>query len=214
MIPNKIIGIAKNYPTKQLPYPIFFTKPWSSILSSSTSQVIKLKKEFSLSTNYEFELGVIIGKTTKSIKEKDYKDYIGGYILALDLTEKTRNPMMTKTSDSQLISKGLDGYTPIGKFIEKEKIPDPNEVYMELYVNNQLVQNGKTGDLVYKISQQMVMLSEYMVLNKGDILLSGTYNNINIIRPKDRIHGVSYINSNNNNEKRLISEIRFEVQEE
>lgn len=205
---NKIIGIVKNYPNKFLSYPVFFSKPWSSILNQDESNIIKLKEDCKV--NYEFELGVVIGKETKCIKQDDYLNYIGGYVLGLDLTELTRNPLVNKNHNSQLISKGMDYFTPLGEFIEKEKIVDPNQVFLELYINDKLVQNGKTGDLVYKISEQICILSYYTTLFPGDIILTGTYNNPNLLFPGDKIRGTSFI-TNNVNEKKELSNINFKV---
>ena len=182
----------------------------SSILNQDESNVIKLKEDYRV--NYEFELGVVIGKETEGIKQEDCLNYIGGYVLGLELTELTRNPIIYKTHTSQLNSKGMNYLTPLGEFIEIDKIKDPNDLFLELYINK-LVQNGKTFNLVYKISEQLCILSYYTTLYPGDIILTDTYINPNLLFPGDKIRGKSFITTSTN-ENKEISNINFIIDEQ
>lgn len=199
---NKIIGIARNFQrtpaTKD--YPVFFSKPWSSLVLNGDN--IKLQKNTII--NYEFELGVMISKECKRIKAKDYLNYIGGYFLSLDLTENSGIPLRTKNGGTWTLCKGYDYLTPIGEFIEKKSIPNPNNVVLELVLNGKRVQLGNTKDFTYSIDDQIEILSYHSTLYPGDLLLTGTFDNMCPINIGDKLEGNLYLNHDNsssNNEK-------------
>lgn len=200
---NKIIGIARNYNNLQnsIPkkYPIFFTKPMNSIVLHGNP--IKIEKEIEF--NYELELGVMIGKKCSNISRNDYLDYIGGYFLTLDLTEKSTIPLIAKNQGTWTVSKGYDYSTPVGEFINKELIPDPNNVILELLQNGKRVQLGCPKDLIYNISEQISILSHTLTLHPGDLILTGTYDNIGGIRIGDTLEGLLYLNKGKTEKNRI-----------
>lgn len=208
---NKIIGIAKNYPNKLYSYPIFFSKPWSSIITQRNNlgnqNILYIMENCNI--HYELELGVIIYNKANSIDKANYLDYIGGYCLCLDITDKQRSPLVNNDYSPQLLSKGMDNFLPIGDFIEKESIADLNNIRLELYINNLLIQKGNISQLVYSIDEQIAILSHHCTLNKGDIILTGFFpsGNNEKMSLNDEIVGKAVDNKSN----KVISSIEFIV---
>jgi 2-keto-4-pentenoate hydratase/2-oxohepta-3-ene-1,7-dioic acid hydratase in catechol pathway len=210
-IVNKIIGIARNFSREGgiKDYPVLFSKPWSTLVLPNNP--IKITKD--LIINYELELGVMIGKECSRIKREEYLDYIGGYFLTLDLTEKSEIPFVTKDGGTWTICKGIDYLTPIGEFIDKSSIPDPNNVVLELIQNDKIVQLGNTRDLTYTIDEQIELISYYVTLYPGDLLLTGTFDNVNPINIGDSLVGNLYALSGNDSlkkDKKLVLDFPYD----
>lgn len=132
---------------------------------------------------HEVELGVVISKHGKFITEEDAMDYVLGYVLALDMTinlELDKYPI--------LLLKSFDTSCPISEFIDKSKIPDPDNVDLKLSVNGEPRHDGNTRDLIRKIPKLISYLSKYFTLERGDLILTGTpspLNGINSVKSGD-----------------------------
>lgn len=208
---NKIIGIAKNYLKRACDYPILFSKPWSSI--NRQGNAIRLRENCNVF--YEFELGVVIGKEASKIDKSRFIEYIGGYVLALDITDMASNPMINKKPTSQLLSKGQDQFTSIAEFIDKEEVKDCNNINLELLINGKQVQLGNTKDFVCSIGDQISIISHYSTLYPGDILLTGTFANNNKLYPGDKLYGSLFdFDSNSHTHRKIVSTLQFEVANE
>jgi acylpyruvate hydrolase len=114
-------------------------------------------------------LGVVIGKTSKFVKEENAMDCVLGYVLSLDMTS-CHNMKEYPT----LLIKGFDTSCPLGKFIPKTAIKDPNDVNLKLSVNGVEFQNGNTRDLLFKIPKLISYITEFFTLEHGDLILTGT----------------------------------------
>ncbi|AXJ90728.1 MULTISPECIES: fumarylacetoacetate hydrolase family protein [Acinetobacter] len=114
-------------------------------------------------------LGVIIGKSTSRVKESEAANHIAGYVVVneLSLPEDSYYRPAIK-------AKCRDGFCALGAFVAKEQVKNVNELVLRVYVNEQLVQEGTTANWIRTPEQLIEEISEYMTLNEGDILLTGT----------------------------------------
>ena len=129
----------------------------------------------SSSIEHEVELGVIIGKAGSSIVESQVvDDYIAGYVLALDMTDRDRQNKAKKSGLPYTLSKGFDTSCPVSQFINKSLITDPQNVNLWLKVNGSIRQRANTADMFFTIPYLISWLSKYMSLEPGDLILTGT----------------------------------------
>lgn len=178
---RKIIGVGKNYRPNGSPQqpppvedPLIFLKPSSTYLRPGGKIKIPTGRDEII---HEVELGVVIGKTGMNISESEAMDHVGGYALALDMTDL--DLIFDKSEPKTvpypwLLGKGFDTATPISDLIPKCEIPDPNNVRLWLKVDGEMKQDGNTCDMIYKIPHLISFVSCYMSLEEGDLLLTGT----------------------------------------
>jgi 2,4-didehydro-3-deoxy-L-rhamnonate hydrolase len=174
--PSKIICIGLNYarhaaesnmdPPKE---PVVFLKATSS-LAGPYDPVVMPKG--SQKTDWEVELAVIIGKKATYVSENNAMDYVAGYCLHNDYSERSfqleRGGQWTK-------GKSCDTFAPLGPiFVTKDEIPDPHNLPLWLKVNGTMRQNSSTSDLIFKIPTLVSYLSQFMTLLPGDIISTGT----------------------------------------
>ncbi|KAK3930797.1 Acylpyruvase FAHD1, mitochondrial [Frankliniella fusca] len=185
---RKIVGAALNYKSlaqdlkvQHPPRPVIFLKPTSSYIN--VGQDIEISK--SDIVNYEVELGVIIGKKCKNIPESSALDCIGGYCLALDMTNVSILSEARKASAPWDLGKGFDTACPVSKFIPKEKIKNPDDVKLWLKLNGTIKQNGNTNDMIFSTAHLISFVSQHMTLEPGDLLLTGSPSGVGPVRPND-----------------------------
>ncbi|XP_067657310.1 oxaloacetate tautomerase FAHD1, mitochondrial-like [Haliotis asinina] len=175
---KKIICVGRNYsehaaelgnpvPKK----PILFLKPTTAYVT--TGHAVKIPKGCS-SLHHEVELGVVIGEKACDVAEPDAMKYVGGYVLALDMTARDFQEEAKKKGQPWTMAKGFDTSCPIGEFIEKSKIPDPNNIQLWLNVNSDKRQDGNTKDMIFNIPYLISYVSQFFTLEPGDLLLTGT----------------------------------------
>lgn len=174
--PGNIICIGLNYRQHALESgmeapdepPIFFKA--SSSYAGPFDDVIIPKD--SIKTDYEVELGVVIGKPLHGVTLENYTDYIAGYTLFNDYSERY---MQIETSGQWAKGKGCDTFSPIGPFMATtDEIPDSSNLNLWLKVNGEQRQNSNTSDFITDVPHILVMLSEYMSLLPGDLISTGT----------------------------------------
>ena len=121
--------------------------------------------------DYEAELGVVIGKTAKSVSAEQAKDYVFGYFVANDVSARDwqfHSPTFT-------IGKSFDTHGPIGPWIvTADELPDPHSLRLRCYVNGELRQDSNTGQMIYDIWAQIAYLSTAFTLQPGDLIATGT----------------------------------------
>lgn len=137
--------LGNTVPTK----PFFFLKPTTSFVRPGFPIEVPppCEKE---GIHHEVELGVIIGKTGRDISSSKAMDFVGGYVLALDMTARNLQNQAKEKGLPWTTAKGFDTFCPIGDFIEKSKIKDPSNVELWLKVNGQIRQKGSTKDMIFK----------------------------------------------------------------
>ncbi|ETI56753.1 hypothetical protein F442_00785 [Phytophthora nicotianae P10297] len=176
---KKIIAIGKNYEaharemgaTSAPKDPVLFLKPTTSYVRNGGSVLLPPGIG---EVHHEVELGVVIGKGGKDIAESASMDHVAGYALAIDMTARDLQAKAKKAGFPWTHAKGLDTFTPISDFIPKSVVPSPHDLNLWLKVDDELRQNGNTGDMVHNIPFLISYVSRIMTLEEGDLLITGT----------------------------------------
>lgn len=173
--PPKIICLAFNYydhardagltPSDE---PVIFMKPRTA-LNEPFNDIIC--PSFVTRLDYEAEIGVIIGKETKNVSEKDAMDSVFGYMVFHDVSARD-----IQFKDKQFTrGKGIDSFAPCGPWITtKEEVPDPQNMMITTKVNGEIRQNSSSANMVIPIKRIISALSVTMTLEPGDIISTGT----------------------------------------
>jgi len=174
--PGKFIGIGLNYSdhaaetgAKVPSEPIVFMKATSSI--SGPNDDIEISKD-SKKLDWEVELGVVVGKETKNIMEKDAPNYILGYCLVNDVSERE---WQIEKMGQWVKGKSHDTYGPIGPYlVTKDEILNINNLNLSLDVNGKRMQTGNTNKMIFNVNFIVSYLSKFMSLQAGDVITTGT----------------------------------------
>ncbi|ANM08472.1 MULTISPECIES: fumarylacetoacetate hydrolase family protein [unclassified Rhizobium] len=151
------------------PEPVIFMKATSAIVGPNDSVRIPRGSE---KTDWEVELGVVIGKTAKYVSEADALDYVAGYCVSHDVSERA---FQTERAGQWTKGKSCDTFGPIGPWlVTKDEIADPQNLGMWLKVNGQTMQNGSSKTMVYGVAHIVAYLSQFMSLHPGDVISTGT----------------------------------------
>ena len=178
--PSKFLGIGlnfKDHATEQnLPIPkepIIFSKFTNCIIGPNDN--IEVPKN-SNHTDWEVEIGFVIGKKTKYVDAKNALDYVLGFFLVTDVSEREFQKNKGLTWDK---GKGFDTFGPIGPYIlTKDEVKDYDNLNMFLDVNGERMQTGNTKDMIFNIEQLVSYMSHCMTLYPGDICCTGTPNGV------------------------------------
>jgi 2-keto-4-pentenoate hydratase/2-oxohepta-3-ene-1,7-dioic acid hydratase in catechol pathway len=151
------------------PEPIMFMKATSAVIGPNDDVIIPKN---SFKSDWEVELGVIIGKEAKYISEDQSQDHIAGYCVVNDLSERA---FQIERSGQWVKGKSCDTFGPIGPYLAtKDEVTDPQNLKMWLDVNGKRMQDGKTSTMVYGVNFLVSYLSQFMSLQPGDIISTGT----------------------------------------
>ncbi|MBT9369007.1 fumarylacetoacetate hydrolase family protein [Rhizobium sp. CSW-27] len=151
------------------PEPVIFMKASSAICGPNDDVLIPRGSE---KTDWEVELGVVIGKTAKYVSEAEALDYVAGYCVSHDVSERA---FQTERSGQWTKGKSCDTFGPIGPWlVTKDEITDPQNLGMWLKVNGETMQNGSTATMVYGVAFLVSYLSQFMSLHPGDVISTGT----------------------------------------
>jgi 2-keto-4-pentenoate hydratase/2-oxohepta-3-ene-1,7-dioic acid hydratase in catechol pathway len=174
--PSKIVCVGLNYadhaketgaaiPTE----PILFFKS-TTALSGPNDDVIIPKN--STKTDWEVELAIVIGKKASYVAESDAYDYVAGYCLHNDLSERE---YQLERGGNWSKGKGCDTFAPLGPFLAtKEEIKDVHQLSMWLNVNGKRFQTSNTNQLIFNVPQVVSYISQFMTLLPGDVISTGT----------------------------------------
>ena len=179
---RQFIGIALNYrkhaeesgqalPTE----PIVFTKAITALSGANDDIVMPPGSEHS---DWEIELAVVIGSTARSVAQEDALQYVAGYCIGNDLSERHwqnhRNGQLYK-------GKSFDTFGPIGPWlVTADEIPDPQTLDLELSLNGEIKQSSNTSDMIFPVAYIVSYLSQFMTLLPGDVIVSGTPGGVGI----------------------------------
>ena len=151
------------------PEPIMFFKATSAVIGPNDDVIIPKK---SLKSDWEVELGIVIGKEAKYINEDQSQDHIAGYCVVNDLSERA---FQLERSGQWVKGKSCDTFGPIGPYlVTKDEINDPQNLKLWLNVNGKPMQNGTTQTMVYGVNFLVSYISQFMSLQPGDIISTGT----------------------------------------
>ena len=149
--------------------PVIFMKATSSIIGPNDDVEIPRHSEKS---DWEVELGVVIGKEAKYVEKADALDYVAGYCVVNDLSERA---FQLEHEGQWVKGKSCDTFGPIGPWlVTRDEIPDPQNLSMWLEVNDHRFQNGNSNTMVYGVAEVVSYLSRFMSLQPGDIISTGT----------------------------------------
>ncbi len=173
---GKFICIGLNYADHaaesgmELPAePVIFFKATSAIIGPNDTVEIPRN---SFKTDWEVELGVVIGKAAKYIDASDALDHVAGYCVVNDLSERD---FQLHRSGQWVKGKSADTFGPIGPWlVTRDEIPDPQNLSMYLKVNEHLYQNGSTKTMHFDVASVIAHLSQFMSLQPGDVISTGT----------------------------------------
>jgi 2-keto-4-pentenoate hydratase/2-oxohepta-3-ene-1,7-dioic acid hydratase in catechol pathway len=174
--PSKIVCIGLNYATHAketnaaIPAePILFFKSTTSIVGPFDSIIIPKN---SVKTDWEVELAIVISQKASYVEEKDAMNYVAGYCLHNDVSERAFQLERGGTWDK---GKGCDSFAPLGPWlVTKDEISDPHHLRLWLSLNGKIVQDGNTDDLIFNVPFLISYISQFMTLLPGDIISTGT----------------------------------------
>ncbi|GAB3909156.1 fumarylacetoacetate hydrolase family protein [Mucilaginibacter boryungensis] len=174
--PSKIVCIGLNYAdhahetNATIPSePVIFMKSTTSLVGPNDNIIIPKN---SVKTDWEVELAIVIGKKASYVEEAEANDYIAGYVLHNDVSEREFQLERNGTWDK---GKGCDTFAPLGPFLATpDELGDVDNLKLWLTVNGQPMQNGTTANFIFKIPYLIHYVSQFMTLLPGDIISTGT----------------------------------------
>ena len=173
---GKIVCIGLNYSDHAAesgmevpPEPVMFMKATSAISGPNDNVVIPRNSKKS---DWEVELGVVIGKHAKYVSESEALNYIAGYCVVNDLSERE---FQVERSGQWVKGKSCDTFAPLGPWlVTRDEVADPQNLNMWLELNGDKVQDGSTKTMVYGVAHLISYLSQFMSLHPGDVISTGT----------------------------------------
>lgn len=174
--PSKIVCIGLNYadhaketgaaiPTE----PVIFMKSTTALCGPFDDVIIPKN---SRKSDWEVELAVVIGKKASYVEENKAMDYVAGYCLHNDLSEREFQLERNGTWDK---GKGCDTFAPLGPWlVTKDEVADPNNLRLWLTLNGKTMQNGSTSTFIFNIATVISYVSHFMTLLPGDVISTGT----------------------------------------
>jgi 5-oxopent-3-ene-1,2,5-tricarboxylate decarboxylase/2-hydroxyhepta-2,4-diene-1,7-dioate isomerase len=162
--------------------PLLFIKAPNTVTGDNQTSVRPNNIEY---MHYEAELVVVIGKTAHKVSEREAMDYVAGYTVCNDYAIRD---YLENYYRPNLRVKSRDGLTPLSPHIvPKEAIPDPHNLTLRTFVNGELRQQGTTADLIFSIPFLIAYLSEFMTLQPGDMIATGTPKGLSDVQPGDEV---------------------------
>jgi len=173
---GKFLAIGLNYADhareaglEPPPEPIFFTKA-ISCLSGPNDPV--MLPQGSQKSDWEVELGVIIGKTCRYVEQADALSHVAGYVLANDVSERAFQKELGSQWDK---GKGCDTFGPLGPWlVTPDEVPDCQALDMFLDVNGKRMQTGNSRTMIFPVAECIAYVSRFITLHPGDLLITGT----------------------------------------
>jgi 2-keto-4-pentenoate hydratase/2-oxohepta-3-ene-1,7-dioic acid hydratase in catechol pathway len=173
--PGKILCVGLNYAKHAaesgmaLPeYPVLFSK-FNNVLAAD-GEAVPMAADWE-QVDYESELAVVIGKTVKNVSEADALDAVLGYCCANDISERA----LQFRSGQWLLGKTPDKFLPLGPYLlTADEVPDPQALAIKGWFNGELRQNSSTADMIFSVAQIISYASQFMTLNPGDVISTGT----------------------------------------
>ena len=195
--PSKIICVGLNYARHakesgmDVPAePVLFFKSTSAMCGPNDPVIIP---KTSVKTDWEVELALIIGKKATYVSEENAMDYLAGYCLHNDYSERA---FQLERSGQWVKGKSCDHFAPLGPyFVTKDEISDQHNLHLWLDLNGKRMQDSNTSDLIFKIPHIISYISQFMTLLPGDIISTGTPEGVGMgqkpqlyLKPGDVVH--------------------------
>lgn len=174
--PSKIICVGLNYTKHALESnmplpkePILFFKSTTALCGPTDNLVIPRK---SVKTDWEVELAVVIGKKASYVDEKNALEYVAGFCLHNDYSERE---FQLERNGQWVKGKSCDTFAPMGPYlVTKDEVTNFNSLHMWLKVNGKMMQDNNTDDMIFEIPMLVSYISQFMTLLPGDVISTGT----------------------------------------
>ena len=174
----KILAIGKNYVNDKSDldkitkgFQMIFSKPTSSLVSNNKNVVYP---SFTSKLLYEAELVVRIGKAGKNITEAEAPSHISAIGIGIDFTAKDLLNQVRETKGPWELAKGFDGAAPVSPFVPVSNFKNLNDINFSLSINGEQKQVGNTDFIIYNFVEIIAFTSQFMTLEPGDLLFTGT----------------------------------------
>ena len=202
LYPNSLMAVGANYsghlkemglnPQKWASMPFFLRPPIHTLVGpGETVSIPKSTKQF----DWECELTVVVGKTLRNATKEEAMDAIAGYAIGLDLSCRDLIQVDNDLKVDLVRGKAQDTMAPCGPFIvPKQFMPDINDLRIQLFVNDEKMMDASTSEMLYKVDEQLSVISEYLTIDAGDMLFTGSPSGSAAehggcwLKPGDRIH--------------------------
>ena len=185
--PSKLIAVGLNYADhiaemKRTPLgtPLIWFKAPTSLLPHNGNIEIAFPEH---QTDYETELGVVIGRAAKNVSAAEALDFVFGYTIGLDISDRD----LQKSEKQFGRCKSFDTYTPIGPFVYTDV--DVRDLPLELRQNGELRQKARTSQMIYPVAEIISFASQSLTLLPGDVILTGTPSGVGPIKTGDELEG-------------------------
>jgi 2-keto-4-pentenoate hydratase/2-oxohepta-3-ene-1,7-dioic acid hydratase in catechol pathway len=183
--PSKLIAVGLNYADhiaemKRTPLgtPLIWFKAPTSLLPNEGVIEIAFPEH---QTDYETELGIVIGRVAKNVSVEQANDFIFGYTVGLDISDRD----LQKSEKQFGRCKSFDTYTPVGPFVYADV--DVRDLSIELRQNGAMRQSARTSQMIYPPAEVVSFASQSLTLLPGDVILTGTPSGVGAIRPGDQL---------------------------
>jgi 2-keto-4-pentenoate hydratase/2-oxohepta-3-ene-1,7-dioic acid hydratase in catechol pathway len=186
--PSKVIAVGLNYADhiaemKRTPLgtPLIWFKAPSSLLRGGGTIEIAFPEH---KTDFEVELGIVVGAAAKNIPVEQALDHVFGYTIGLDISDRD-----LQNSEKQFSRcKSFDTYTPVGPFVYSGV--DPGDLPIELRQNGEVRQKARTSQMIYSVAEIVAFASQSLTLLPGDVILTGTPSGVGPIRAGDELEAM------------------------
>ncbi len=174
--PSKIVCVGLNYAKHAaesgmaLPEePVLFFKSTTAIVGPFDDVMLP---KGSLKSDWEVELAVVMGKKASYVQEKEAMDYVAGYVLHNDISERG---FQLERQGQWVKGKSCDTFAPLGPYlVTKDEVTDPHNLNLWLKLNGEIMQSSTTSDMVFDVPKLVSYISQFMTLLPGDIISTGT----------------------------------------
>jgi len=188
---SKIVCIGRNYTThisemsaQRTKEPVLFLKPPSALLCAGNPIILPA---YSSDVHYEVELALLVSQRASSINRNEWRSFIGGIGVAIDLTLRDLQQHAKEKGLPWSISKGFDGSCPISSFVTLQENTDLHKLVLKLEVNGKTRQHASTGEMIFKVDELISYISRIFTLEQGDLILTGTPEGVGPLLNGDRI---------------------------
>jgi acylpyruvate hydrolase len=177
---NHAIEMGKPFPET----PVVFLKPDSSLLKNNKSFFLP---GFSGMIQYETEVVIKISKLGKGISQKFAYRYYDELTLGIDITARDIQKRNSAAGLPWELSKCFDGAAPLGKFIPVSSVENVNNLDFRLEINNKIVQQGNTSEMIFSIDEIISYVSQYFTMKTGDLIFTGTPSGVGPLIKNDNV---------------------------
>ena len=198
---GKIICLGQNYAehAKEMKFevpasPVFFFKPPSAIIHGGGQIILP---EISHDVHHEVEMTILIGEKGNNIHRSAALKHIAGYGIGLDMTMRDIQNEAKKKGLPWALAKGFDTSAPVSEFILADTVGDPGLLNVQLLINGKLRQSSSTGKFVFPVDKVIAYISQFITLEPGDIIFTGTPEGVSRVDHGDTLEA-SLLDSRNN----------------